>query len=52
MDVAAAAGVAVPDWASADDVLSDLGRSVAAFAGITAESMGLLGVPAPAAAGV
>jgi NADH-quinone oxidoreductase subunit G len=51
MDVAAAAGVAVPAWTSAADVLADLGKSVGAFAGITDASMGLLGTPAPAAAG-
>ncbi len=51
-DVAAAAGRAVPAWASGDDVLVELASAVTEFRGITAEGMGLLGTPAPAVAGV
>ncbi len=51
-DVAAAAGAPLPEWASASDVLRALSASVKEFDGVTAESMGLLGVAASAAAGV
>ena len=51
-DVAASAGAPLPEWASASDVLRSVSRSVAEFEGVTPESMGLLGVAAPAAAGV
>jgi len=50
-DVAAAAGVPFPAFGSADDVLGALARAVAAFDGVSVEAMGLLGVPASAAAG-
>ena len=50
LDVAAAAGVRLPDWGSADDVLGDLSRKVAAFEGVTPQALGLLGVAASAAA--
>jgi len=52
MDVAQSAGLAVPAWGSADDVLRDLGAAVKDFSGVTADSMGLLGVRAAATAGV
>jgi NADH-quinone oxidoreductase subunit G len=48
MDVAAAAGTPVPSWTAAEDVLAALGRSVKEFSGISFESLGLLGVGAPA----
>jgi NADH-quinone oxidoreductase subunit G len=51
-DVAGAAGSALPAWESSDHVLAELARTVREFRGITAESLGLLGVPASAAAGV
>jgi NADH-quinone oxidoreductase subunit G len=51
-DLAAAAGVPLPAFSSADDVLRALAASIREFDGISAESMGLLGVPAAAAAGV
>jgi NADH-quinone oxidoreductase subunit G len=51
-DLAAAAGVALPAFSSGDDVLRALAASVREFDGISAESMGLLGMPASAAAGV
>jgi NADH-quinone oxidoreductase subunit G len=50
-DLLDAAGIAAPAWGASDDVLRDLGKAVREFEGITAESMGLLGVAAPAAAG-
>jgi len=50
-DMAEAAGVALPAFASADDVFATLARRVKAFEGLTVASMGLLGAPAPAAAG-
>jgi NADH-quinone oxidoreductase subunit G len=50
-DVAAAAGVAMPAFASADDVLAALAKRAPAFEGVTAEAMGLLGLPASAPAG-
>jgi NADH-quinone oxidoreductase subunit G len=50
-DVAAIAGVALPSFSSAEDVLRALATGVPAFDGVTDEAMGLLGVPAPAAAG-
>jgi NADH-quinone oxidoreductase subunit G len=52
MDVAATASAAVPAWSSADDVLADLARAVKEFSGVSVASMGLLGVGAPAPAGV
>jgi len=51
-DVAAAAGVSLPAWTSADDVLRALASDVPEFRGVTVESMGLLGVASPAPAGV
>jgi NADH-quinone oxidoreductase subunit G len=51
-DVAAAAGAPVPAWASASDVLRSLAASVKEFEGVTAESLGLLGVPMPVTSGV
>lgn len=51
-DVAVAAGVPLPSWAEADDVLRALAADVSEFVGVTAESMGLLGMAAPASAGV
>jgi NADH-quinone oxidoreductase subunit G len=51
-DVAASAGAPLPEWAEASDVLRALSQGVKEFEGVTAESMGLLGVVAPAAAGV
>jgi predicted molibdopterin-dependent oxidoreductase YjgC len=51
-DVAAAAGAPLPAWTGADDVLRALSAGVAEFEGVTAEAMGLLGLAAPAAAGV
>jgi len=51
-DVAASAGAPLPEWAEASDVLRALSQGVKEFEGVTAESMGLLGVLAPAAAGV
>jgi len=43
-DVAQAAGLAAPSWASSEDVLADLSAAVPAFAGLSSESLGLLGV--------
>ncbi|HEX4822699.1 MAG TPA: 2Fe-2S iron-sulfur cluster-binding protein [Candidatus Polarisedimenticolaceae bacterium] len=50
MDIAEAAGVSLPAWGSADDVLADLAKAVREFEGVTPETLGLLGVPAAAAA--
>jgi NADH-quinone oxidoreductase subunit G len=50
-DVAAAAGAPLPEWSQPTDVLLALSASVKEFQGVTAESMGLLGATAPAAAG-
>jgi NADH-quinone oxidoreductase subunit G len=51
-DMAAAAGVAYPAWATADDVLLALSAGVTEFSGVTAETMGLLGVARTSVAGV
>jgi NADH-quinone oxidoreductase subunit G len=51
-DTAAAAGVPLPEWTSAEDVLRALAANVSEFHGATNESMGLLGRAAPAAAEV
>jgi NADH-quinone oxidoreductase subunit G len=51
-DVAASAGAPLPEWEAASDVLGALSAGVKEFGGVTDESMGLLGVAAPAAAGV
>jgi NADH-quinone oxidoreductase subunit G len=51
-DVGAAAGAPLPAWSGAGDVLRALAAGVAEFEGVTAEAMGLLGVAAPASAGV
>ena len=50
-DVAASAGAPLPEWRAASDVLRALAQSVKEFEGVSAESMGLLGVTAPAAVG-
>jgi NADH-quinone oxidoreductase subunit G len=50
-DVAAAAGVGFPAWTSADDVLATLAATHSAFAGVSVDRMGLLGI-APAAGAV
>jgi NADH-quinone oxidoreductase subunit G len=49
-DVAAAAGLALPHFTSSADVLADLAAGVAAFAGASPESVGLLGRPGAVAA--
>jgi NADH-quinone oxidoreductase subunit G len=43
-DLGAARGLEPPVWASFDDVLRSLGESVAAFRGLSEESIGPLGV--------
>ncbi len=48
-DLAAAAGVALPDWTSADAVLEDAAGSVRELAGLDAAAIGLLGVAGGAA---
>jgi NADH-quinone oxidoreductase subunit G len=50
-DVAAAAGIGLPEFGSADDVLHALAKGVKAFDGVSVEAIGLLGLPASAAAG-
>jgi predicted molibdopterin-dependent oxidoreductase YjgC len=50
-DTAAAAGIALPVWTSADDVLGSLRADVSEFKGVTPASMGLLGTAAPVPAG-
>src|SRR5262245_40023366 len=50
-DTAAAAGIALPSWTSADDVLRSLGADVPEFKGVTPDAMGLLGTAAPVPAG-
>jgi NADH-quinone oxidoreductase subunit G len=47
-DVAVLAGAPLPAFSSADDVLLALSSSVREFEGVSVESMGLLGVAAPA----
>jgi len=49
-DVAEAAGVAGLVFASADEVFASLANRVRAFESLTVSALGLLGVPAPAAA--
>jgi NADH-quinone oxidoreductase subunit G len=51
-DIAEACRVPFPTWLSDADVLRTLAADIPEFAGVTAESMGLLGLPARAAAGV
>jgi len=49
-DVGRAAGVELPAWGSAEDVLRDLAHDVAEFRGLDAERLGLLGVVGAAGA--
>jgi NADH-quinone oxidoreductase subunit G len=51
-DTAQAAGVTLPAWTEAADVLRTLAADVSEFQGVTPASMGLLGTAAPAPAGV
>jgi len=51
-DLAEACGIPFPTWRSEADVLRTLAADIQEFAGVTPESMGLLGVAAPAPAGV
>jgi predicted molibdopterin-dependent oxidoreductase YjgC len=46
VDLAEAAGVELPRWTSDREVLADLSSVSERFAGLDAEGMGLLGVPA------
>jgi len=48
-DIGLAAGLELPAWADAADVLASLAAEVAPFAGLTTESIGLLGVTPDAA---
>jgi len=50
-DIAEAAGVSLPAFGSADDVFTTLANRVRAFEGLSVSALGLLGLPAPAAAG-
>jgi len=50
-DVAEAAGVAGVAFTSADEAFASLANRVKAFEGLSVSALGLLGVPAPAAAG-
>ncbi len=50
-DVAAAAGFALPEWTSSDDVLRAVAYSVKDMSGVSPEAMDLLGTPAPVPAG-
>jgi len=49
-DVGRAAGIELPAWADAADVLASLAQEVAPFSGLTVESIGLLGVTPDTAA--
>ncbi len=49
-DLAEQAGVELPAWGSADDVFESLAGDVAAFQGLAAEKLGLLGVEGRAGA--
>ncbi len=51
LDLAEAAGVVMPRWTSAEDVLGDMVRSVPALEGLDPRAIGLLGVRAGAPAG-
>jgi NADH-quinone oxidoreductase subunit G len=50
-DLAAAAGVELPGWTSAAEVLEALAREVEPFAGLDVDRLGLLGAPGRAVAG-
>ena len=43
-DLGVARGLEPPDWTGSDDVLRSLGDSVAAFKGMSEETIGPLGV--------
>jgi len=49
-DLAADAGIEMPDWSSAADVLDSLAAGVGPYQGLNEEKIGMLGVPAAAAA--
>ncbi len=49
-DLAEAAGIEFPRWTTAEAVLSDLAAAVGPFSGLSAETIGMLGVPAGGAA--
>jgi NADH-quinone oxidoreductase subunit G len=49
-DLAEAAGVPFPGWTSAEQVLADVAKAVPQYEGLDGEALGLLGVPARAAA--
>jgi NADH dehydrogenase/NADH:ubiquinone oxidoreductase subunit G len=49
-DIAEAAGVPFPGWTSAEQVLADVAAAVPQYEGLDGEAVGLLGVPARAAA--
>jgi len=44
-DLAAAAGLDAPAWASTADVLAEVARAVPGYAGLDVETIGMLGVP-------
>ena len=50
-DVAAVSGLELPSWSEAAEVLKSLAQGVREFAGVTAESLGLLGARPTAGAG-
>ena len=51
-DLGAAAGITLPSWTSAGEVLLSLSASIPAYRGVSAEALGLLGIPAALAASV
>ncbi len=51
-DLAEAAGIEMPAWTCSDDVLASLAEQVAEYDGLSADTLGLLGVKGSAAAAV
>jgi NADH-quinone oxidoreductase subunit G len=51
-DMAEAAGVEMPEWGSAGDVLESMASEVESFSGMTVSGVGLLGAPGAAGAAV